>query len=104
MKLMEKNKNNIATLLNYIKYPSLTEKSIGLYGNRQYTFLVDRILTKVQIKLIIENVFNVTVTDISTCILPPKTKRVGKSIGKKSTYKKAFIKLKEGDTITELFN
>lgn len=101
---MEKNKNNIVTLVNLIKCPSLTEKSINLYGNRQYTFLVDRYLTKIQIKLVIENLFNVTVTGISTCILPPKKKRVGKSIGKKSTYKKAFIKLKEGDTITELFN
>lgn len=101
---MEKNKTDLVSLVNLIKCPSLTEKSINLYGNRQYTFLVDRYLTKLQIKLVIENIFNVKVTDISTCILPTKTKRVGKSIGKKSTYKKAFIKLKEGDTITELFN
>ena len=101
---MEKNKNNIATLLNHIKYPSLTEKSIGLYGNRQYTFLVDRILTKVQIKYIIEKIFNVHIIQVNTANLPVKTKRVGKFIGKKASYKKAYVKLKEGETISDLFN
>jgi ribosomal protein L23 len=37
-------------------------------------------------------------------MLPPKTKRVGKFIGKKTSYKKTFVTLKKGDTITELFN
>jgi large subunit ribosomal protein L23 len=96
---MEKNKN---TLLNYIKYPSLTQKSINLYENRQYTFLVDRSLTKLEIKLAIEQNFNVIVTDVNTCILPPKKKSVGKFVGKKAVYKKAFIKLQKGQTITEL--
>jgi large subunit ribosomal protein L23 len=100
---MEINKTTLSQLINLIKYPSLTEKSINLYSNRQYTFIVDRSLTKVQIKYVIENIFNVTITDISTCMLPPKKKRVGKFIGKSPMHKKAFIKLKEGDTITELF-
>lgn len=98
---MERNKT---TLLNYIKYPSLSEKSIGLYANRQYTFLVDRCLTKLEIKFAIEQNFNVIVTDVNTCILPPKKKSVGKFVGKKAVYKKAFIKLQEGQTLTELFN
>jgi large subunit ribosomal protein L23 len=101
---MEANKSSLANLLNYIKYPSLTEKSINLYGNRQYTFIVDKILTKTQIKFVIENIFNVKINNISTLIIPPKKKRVGKFIGKRSQYKKAFIQLKEGYTITELFN
>jgi hypothetical protein len=45
----------LGDLLNLVKYPSLTEKSINLYGDRQYTFIVDRSLTKTQIKYIIEN-------------------------------------------------
>ena len=95
---------NLGDLLNLIKYPSLTEKSINLYGNRQYTFIVDRSLTKTQIKYIIEKIFNVTITDVNTAILPTKTRRVGKFIGNRSRYKKAYVKLKEGDTITDLFN
>jgi large subunit ribosomal protein L23 len=101
---METSKVNLPELLNLIKYPSLTEKSINLYGDRQYTFIVDRSLTKTQIKYVIENIFNVNITDVSTSMLPPKTRRVGKFRGKRTQYKKAFVKLKEGDTITELFN
>lgn len=94
---------NLGELLNLIKYPSLTEKSINLYGDRQYTFIVDRSLTKPQIKYAIEKMFEVTITDISTCILPSKTRRVGKFIGKRSLYKKTYVKLKEGNTINDLF-
>ena len=101
---METNKVNLPELLSLIKYPSLTEKSINLYGDRQYTFIVDRSLTKTQIKYVIENIFNMNITDVSTSMLPPKTRRVGKFRGKRTQYKKAFVKLKSGDTITELFN
>ena len=86
------------------KYPSLTEKSINLYSDRQYTFIVDRSLTKTQIKFVIENIFNVNIINVSTAMLPPKTRRVGKFRGKRTQYKKVFVKLKVGDTITELFN
>ena len=95
---------NLGDLLNLVKYPSLTEKSINLYGDRQYTFIVDRSLTKTQIKYIIENIFTVSINDINTCVLPSKTSRVGKFTGKRPQYKKAYVKLKEGDTISDLFN
>lgn len=101
---MENRTRNLGDLLNLIKYPSLTEKSINLYGDRQYTFIVDRSLTKTEIKYIIEKIFNVTILEVNTCILPIKTKRIGKFSGKKSLYKKTYVKLKEGDSITDLFN
>jgi large subunit ribosomal protein L23 len=101
---MEKKPMNLIDLLDLIKSPSLTEKSLSLYGNRQYTFLVDRSLQKGQIKFAIEKIFDVQVSNVRTSILPEKTKRVGKSIGKKAQYKKAFVKLKEGNRIKELSN
>jgi large subunit ribosomal protein L23 len=101
---METSNANLPELLNLIKYPSLTEKSINLYSDRQYTFIVDRSLTKTQIKFVIENIFNVNIINVSTAMLPPKTRRVGKFRGKRTQYKKVFVKLKVGDTITELFN
>jgi large subunit ribosomal protein L23 len=101
---MEKTTVNLGDLLELIKYPSLTEKSINLYGNRQYTFIVDRSLTKIQIKYIIENIFKVNIIQVNTSILPIKTRRVGKFTGKRPIYKKANVKLKEGDTINDLFN
>ena len=96
--------NNLVELLNLVKYPSLTEKSLSLYGNRQYTFIVDKSLTKTQIKYIIEKIFTVTVIKINTCNLPVKKRRVGKFIGKRTVYKKAYISLNKGDSIPELFN
>nr|AYO28730.1 ribosomal protein L23 [Neotessella volvocina] len=101
---MENNNKKINELLNLIKYPSVTEKSINLYGNRQYTFIVDRNLRKIEIKYILENIFNITITKINTCILPIKQRRVGKFLGKRPQYKKAYIKLKEGQQISDLFN
>nr|YP_009545427.1 ribosomal protein L23 [Mallomonas splendens]AYO28581.1 ribosomal protein L23 [Mallomonas splendens] len=101
---MENNTNNFLTLLNLIKYPCLTEKAINLYGNSQYTFIVDKSLTKIQIKFIIQKLFNVNILSVNTCNLPTKTRRVGKFIGKRSKYKKAYISLKEGEKIADLFN
>nr|AIM52725.1 50S ribosomal protein L23 [Ochromonas sp. CCMP1393] len=101
---MENPTRNLGNLLSLIKYPSLTEKAINLYGDRQYTFIVDRSLRKTEIKYVIEKIFNVTILEVNTCILPTKTKRVGRFSGKKPRYKKTYVKLKEGDSITDLFN
>ena len=101
---MENNMLNLGDQLNLIKYPSLTEKSINLYGDRQYTFVVDRVLTKTQLKYIIEKIFKVEISQVNTCVLPIKTRRVGRFVGKRPRYKKAYVKLKEGNNITELFN
>jgi large subunit ribosomal protein L23 len=95
---------NLEELLNSIKYPSITEKSMNLYGDRQYTFIVERALTKTEIKYVIEKIFQVNVTSVNTCNLPIKTRRVGKFVGKRAVYKKAYISLTKGDSIPELFN
>lgn len=101
---MENNNQKLGSLLNQIKYPLLTEKAIGLSSNRQYAFIVDRTLNKFDIKYALENMFNIRIISIKTCNLPVKIKRVGKFSGKKSLYKKAYVKLKVGDSITGLFN
>jgi len=80
--------NNFGNLLNLIKYPLSTEKAINLYNNRQYTFIVARELTKTQIKYILEKIFEVKITSINTCLLPAKSRRVGRFIGKKQHIKK----------------
>lgn len=97
-------RDNLGDLLALIKYPAITEKSMSLYGNRFYTFIVDRSLTKLEIKYILEKIFKVTITEVKTCVMPVKKRRVGKFLGKKSRYKKTYIKLKTGQSITELFN
>jgi large subunit ribosomal protein L23 len=107
---MENLTRNLGDLLNLIKYPLINEKSMNLYGNQQYTFVVDRSLTKTEIKYIIQNIFNVNIISVNTCMFPEKTKKTvinrgyGKKTGKYTRYKKAYIKLKEGDSISNLFN
>ncbi|MGA9522391.1 MAG: 50S ribosomal protein L23 [Myxococcaceae bacterium] len=86
-----------------IKGPIITEKlDKAREQHRQYSFLVNRQSTKHEVRHAVEAAFKVSVTGIRTMIIRGKTKRVGKSMGKRPNYKKAIVTLKEGDTI-ELF-
>ncbi len=86
-----------------IKRPFITEKGTGLRELRnQYLFEVDLKANKFQIKEAIEKVFNVHVEQIRTLRVRGKMKRVGKNLGKKSNFKKAYITLRGGEKI-ELF-
>ena len=85
--------------VNIIKYPIITDKATRLLANNQYSFIVDRSSNKLAIKATIEYLFNVKVIQINTCRLPRKQKRVGKYIGWKPQYKKAIVRLAEGDVI-----
>lgn len=83
-----------------IRKPLVTEKGTmlrGLYG--QYLFEVNRRASKTQIKDAVEKLFSVQVQDVRTLIVHGKVKRVGRSIGKRSSWKKAYVTLKEGSTI-----
>ena len=82
-----------------IKYPIITDKATRLLEHNQYSFIVDRSSNKCAIKATIEYLFNVKVIKINTCRLPRKQKRVGKYIGWKPQYKKAIVRLAEGDII-----
>jgi large subunit ribosomal protein L23 len=82
-----------------VKYPIITDKATRLLENNQYSFMVDRYSDKSSIKTAIEYLFNVKVIKINTCRLPRKNKRIGKYIGWKPQYKKAIVKLSEGDVI-----
>lgn len=101
---MENLTSSLGNLLSSIKYPLVTEKSFNLYEKRQYTFIVTKQLTKVEIKYIFQKIFDVTITDVRTCILPAKFKKVGRFLGKKPSYKKVILKVKEGDIIKNIFD
>jgi large subunit ribosomal protein L23 len=96
--LLQSNSTN--SMIDLIKYPVITEKTyLALYKNRQYTFDIDKRLTKTEIKKLFSSLFNVNVLDVNTHIPPRKTIRVGMSQGFKPTYKRAIITLKKGDSI-----
>ena len=86
---------------NIIKKPLVTEKSSMLKDKEnKYTFVVDKDANKHQIKQAVETMFNVKVVDVHTANYAGKAKRMGRSEGFKSDWKKAIIKLKEGQEIT----
>jgi large subunit ribosomal protein L23 len=90
----------LTTMIDLVKYPVITEKTyVSLYKNRQYTFDVDKRLTKPQIKKLFENLFNINVVGINTHIPPRKKLRVGMAQGFRPTYKRAILTLKEGQSI-----
>jgi large subunit ribosomal protein L23 len=86
-----------------IRRPLITEKTSAAYQDRgEYTFQVHPNASKPQIRQAIEELFGVKVTGVWTSSQRGKEKRMGQSIGRRPNWKKAIVKLREGDTI-EIF-
>lgn len=77
----------------------VTEKSTALAVDRQYVFQVKSDSNKRDIKEAVEKMFNVEVVSVRICNVCGKIKRFGQAIGKRKSFKKAFITLKEGQVI-----
>ena len=83
-----------------ITSPIITEKSATCEQNGTYVFKVDVKANKTQIKQAIEKIFNVKVESVNTTLSHPKKNRVGRYTGMTHKYKKAYVTLKEGSTIS----
>tara|TARA_X000000368_G_scaffold381234_1_gene337598 strand:+ start:18921 stop:19211 length:291 start_codon:yes stop_codon:yes gene_type:complete len=87
-------------LYKVIKTPYLTEKVSSLMGSsNQYAFKVDINATKLQIKHAVEGYFSVKVHSVNVIKVKGKTKRSRFRIRKKSDWKKAYVRLAEGQSI-----
>jgi large subunit ribosomal protein L23 len=64
-----------------------------------FTFEVHRGANKFEVRKAVEKIFDVQVAEVRTIVVRGKVKRVGKTFGKKRNWKKAFVTLKEGQTI-----
>jgi len=82
--------------------PIVTEKSTALMEERKYTFCVPLFATKIQIRQAVEQIFKVKVQAVNTMRYEGKMKRLGRTQGRRSDWKKAVVTLKPGETI-ELF-
>ena len=82
--------------------PLVTEKTTALIEERKYTFLVSLAATKVEIRQAVEQIFKVKVQAVNTMRYEGKMKRLGRTQGRRSDWKKAIVTLKPGETI-ELF-
>ena len=86
--------------LEIIKAPVITEKSTRLsQEENKYEFKVDSKANKNQIKKAIETIFKVKVVDVTTINAKTKKKRVGRYTGLTNKYKKAIVKLADGQSI-----
>ena len=75
--------------------PLLTEKSYATIQDKKYTFVVAKDANKTEIKLEIERRFDVQVEKVNTVNCHGKLKRMGRTQGYTSDYKKAIVTLKK---------
>ncbi len=83
--------------------PILTEKATSSNDKGMFSFIVDKKANKVQVKKAIEKTYNVKVISVNTINVLGKSvskfTKTGIVSGRKPSYKKAIVKLKEGEFI-----
>jgi large subunit ribosomal protein L23 len=82
--------------------PVVSEKSYGLLDENKYTFFVHPDANKTQIKIAVQQIFNVTVLSVNTLNRQGKRKRTKYGTGKRKNTKRAVVSLAPGDRI-EIF-
>jgi large subunit ribosomal protein L23 len=86
-----------------IKRPIITERSSEMMADKKYVFEVDIRSNKTEIKVAIEQIFKVKVTNVNTLRMPAKPKRYGRYSGYTSEWKKAIVTLSAESKELEFF-
>ena len=85
-----------------IKRPIITEKGLGVKETlRTLVFEVDRGASKVEIREAVQAIFKVKVASVHTSNLVGKERRRGRLVGRRSDWKKAYVKLQAGEKMPE---
>ena len=93
-------KYNPEQLMNVVLAPVVSEKSTFVADkNRQYVFRVADRATKPEIKAAIELMFKTKVDGVTVLNVRGKERRFGRVIGRKRSWKKAYVRLAEGQEI-----
>ncbi|MCK5829171.1 MAG: 50S ribosomal protein L23 [Methylococcales bacterium] len=80
--------------------PVVSEKStIAAEESNRFVFKVQKVATKLEIKKAVEMMFDVEVDSVQVLNVKGKVKRFGRSLGKRSDWKKAYVRLKAGHDI-----
>ena len=79
--------------------PLITEKTTAMMQENKYTFIVPLKSTKVEVRQAVEQIFKVKVLAVNTILVMGKVKRMGRTAGKRPDFKKAIVKLAEGQRI-----
>lgn len=87
-------------LQDVLQGPLITEKGTMLSEESgQVIFRVHPDANKVEVRHAVEHFFKVKVTNVRTSVRLGKVRRVGRSFGRRSTWKKAYVTLAEGSRI-----
>jgi len=93
-------KYNAAQLMTVVLAPVVSEKSTFVADkNRQYVFRVADHATKPEIKAAVELMFKTKVDAVTVLNVKGKERRFGRTIGRKRNWKKAYVRLAEGQEI-----
>ena len=83
-----------------IKRPLITEKGTKQREQaNQFVFEIDRHANKVMVRNAVEDIFKVKVLSVMVMNIKGKERRVGRNVGMKPDWKKAIVKIAQGDTI-----
>ena len=91
------------TVYDIIQKPVITEAAIENLQNKKYTFRVAKDANKIEIKNAVEELFKVSVEKVTTINMKSKPKRLGRSEGRTSEWKKAIVKLTADSKPIEFF-
>ena len=83
--------------------PIISEQSMDQAQNMKYTFQVAKDATKVDIIAAVEKIFDVQVRKVNIMNIEGKMKRMGRTQGRRASYKKAIVTLTEGSKPIEFF-
>jgi len=91
---------NREQLMSVVLAPHVTEKtSLAMQNNNQYAFRVRREATKTDIRKAVELMFEVKVQGVQVVNEPGKLRRFGRKVGRTQDWKKAYVRLAQGQTI-----
>jgi large subunit ribosomal protein L23 len=87
-------------LMNVVLAPVVSEKSTFVADkNRQYVFRVADDATKPEIRAAVELMFKIKVEGVTVANVKGKQRRFGRTIGRKRSWKKAYVRLAVGQEI-----
>ena len=85
-----------------IRRPVVTEKTVELReGANTLVFQVAKDATKVEIRNAVEKLFGTKVAEVRTSVAHGKVKRQGRFVGRRSDWKKAYVRLRAGEKLPD---
>jgi large subunit ribosomal protein L23 len=93
-------KSGSERLMSVLVAPHVTEKTAqALQLRNQYTFRVRRDASRTEVRAAVELMFDVKVAGVQVVNEPGKSRRFGKTPGRTQDWKKAYVRLAEGQSI-----